>query len=142
METIDVKKIGNKIRGKRLEKKLSQTILAEHLGTHQSMISSLENGERLPDLEFAARFSEFFEVSLDWLIVDLPVSVNEDQEEYAAGKKHEMTAGELELLQILETVPDIRETIKTMIELPERKRKIYLGKMLEDLEKLEEERKG
>lgn len=142
MNTIDAKKIGNKVREKRLERKLSQTALADHLGTHQSIISSIENGERLPDLDLAAKFSEFFQISLDWFITDQVITVKEDGEHYGLGDPRGMTAGEMELLKILEDVPDIRETIKTMIELPERKRKIYLGKMLEDLERIEEERKG
>jgi len=96
METVDAKKIGNKIRDKRLESKQSQTALAESLGTHQSMISSLENGERLPDIEFVVRFAGLFGVSIDWIVADNmePIStVAEPQEEYTVTMPVKAMAG-------------------------------------------------
>ena len=85
MESVDARKIGNKIRDKRLENKQSQTTLAELLGTHQSMISSLENGERLPDIEFVVRFAGLFGVGIDWIVTDgmepTPL-VSDPQEDY------------------------------------------------------------
>ena len=96
METIDAKKIGNKIRDKRLENKQSQTNLAELLGTHQSMISSLENGERLPDIEFVVRFANLFGVGIDWFVADKmepDLMVAEPLEEYTISMPVRALAG-------------------------------------------------
>lgn len=72
------------------------------------------------------------------------LNISEDQSQpCGVAKVHRLITPEEEnLLQILESEPDVRDAIKAMIALPKRKQKIYLGKMLEDLEEIEIDEKG
>lgn len=72
------------------------------------------------------------------------LNISEDQSsQYGVAKVHRLISPEEEkLLKILESEPDVHDAIKAMIALPKRKQKIYLGKMLEDLEVIEKEGKG
>lgn len=72
------------------------------------------------------------------------LNISEDQSQtYGVAKVHRLISPDEEnLLQILESEPDVYDAIKAMIALPKRKQKIYLGKMLEDLEEIEKDEKG
>lgn len=47
---------------------LKQAELAEKLGVSRGSISFYENGDRVPDIEFLGKTSEFFDVSCDYLL--------------------------------------------------------------------------
>lgn len=49
-----------------------------------------------------------------------------------------LTPGEKELLEALREFPEVREAMEAFIRLPKRKQIIYLGKLLEEIDRLEE----
>lgn len=61
MKLIGLKKI-------RKEKKLSQVKVALDLSMTQESISLYENGKRSPDIETLLSLSDYFNVSIDYLI--------------------------------------------------------------------------
>lgn len=61
---------GNKIQKLRKEKGLSQDALAELLCVSRQAISKWELGEAMPDISNAIQLSQFFHVSLDFLMND------------------------------------------------------------------------
>jgi transcriptional regulator with XRE-family HTH domain len=131
--------IGQRIREALGRSGVNQKRLAEETGVSPPSVTAWLQGTSNMPVEAYEAVSRLCGVSIDWIILGGSVVIKEDQEEYCG--KVAITPEEENLLKILEDVPDIHETIKTMIELPERKRKIYLGKMLEELEKLEDEKK-
>lgn len=52
----------------RKERKLSQLKVAMDLSISREAISYYENGKRSPDVDTLVRFSEYFNVSIDYLI--------------------------------------------------------------------------
>ncbi|MCC8105969.1 MAG: helix-turn-helix domain-containing protein [Clostridiales bacterium] len=65
----DAKEFGQKVSTLRKAKGLSQEKLAERLHVTRSHISHLEIGTDMPSLGLLITMSEFFQVSLDYLIV-------------------------------------------------------------------------
>lgn len=61
---------GNKILKLRKKKGLSQDALAELLGVSRQAISKWELGEAMPDISNVIQLSQFFHVSLDFLLND------------------------------------------------------------------------
>ncbi len=52
----------------RLKKKYSQLKVAMDLSISRETLSYYENGKRSPDLDTLVRFSQYFNVSIDYLI--------------------------------------------------------------------------
>ncbi len=52
----------------RKQKKLNQLKVAMDLNISREAISFYENGRRSPDIQMLKRFSEYFNVSIDYLI--------------------------------------------------------------------------
>ena len=65
---------GNKIKEVRIKKNISQTQLAETLGTSQSAITAIENNKRIPKIETLERIAEALDVSV---LALLPSSVSD-----------------------------------------------------------------
>ena len=67
---------GHTIKELRIKRGLSQEKLAEHLGVAPQSISKWERNEGYPDITFLIPLAEFFDVSLDTLMLqtrnDLP----------------------------------------------------------------------
>ena len=61
MKLIGLKKI-------RKEKKLSQLAVANKLNISREALSHYENGKRSPDVDMLVLMSDFFDVSIDFLI--------------------------------------------------------------------------
>lgn len=63
----------------RTEKELSQGELAKELGISRASIINYENGERIPDVEFAQKIADYFFVTVDYLIgrIDARIKDNE-----------------------------------------------------------------
>jgi len=59
-----------KIRGLRESKNLTTRMLAEELEISQSQISKYENDKTEPTLSVLKKYSNFFEVTLDYLCND------------------------------------------------------------------------
>lgn len=60
---------GSRIRNLRKNRRLTQEHLAEKLNVSTPYIAKIENGKQTGPVELAVQFSEFFEVSLDYLLV-------------------------------------------------------------------------
>ncbi len=61
-------KLLNRIKELRLGKELRQVELAQIIGMSQSSLSGYESGKIEPDQETLIRLSEFFDVSIDYLL--------------------------------------------------------------------------
>lgn len=57
-----------RIKELRLEKKLTQKVLAEYLGANQTMLSKIETGTSIPDAMLLIDLSRFFHVSTDYIL--------------------------------------------------------------------------
>ena len=65
----DIKKSGARIRQLRIENGYTQEILAQKLDIDRSLLSHVEAGKRGCSVDLFVRLSDFFNVSLDLLIV-------------------------------------------------------------------------
>ena len=63
-----MKQFSPKLKTLREEAGLNQSQLADKLGVSRGSISFYENGDRIPDIEFLHKVSEYFDVSADWLL--------------------------------------------------------------------------
>lgn len=52
----------------RKEKKLTQTELAQKTGIDQALISKFESGERVPNIEKLQILTEYYDVSVDFVL--------------------------------------------------------------------------
>jgi len=60
-------KLGGRLRELREVAGLSQTKLAEYVGTNQSSVNRYENGKTMPPPEILLWYAEYFDVSLDYI---------------------------------------------------------------------------
>lgn len=58
-----------RIKELRLEKKLTQQALAEHLGINQTSLSKIECGASTPDALLLVDLSRFFHVTTDYILL-------------------------------------------------------------------------
>ena len=68
MDKVITIKFAERLRELRKDEGLSQTKLAEKLGVTQRKISYWERGDVDPDMYSVSKISDFFEVSVDYLI--------------------------------------------------------------------------
>lgn len=121
-------KIISQIKEELTKQGVSETKLASMVGASQKSVNNLLAGR-----------TKRLDMALIEKLRDALGIVSEPDSSYTVASVHrKITPEEEQLLQILESEPDIRDAVKVLIELPARKRKIHLGKMFEDLEKLEE----
>lgn len=64
--SIEVYRLGEKLRQLRLKKKISLVDLGKHTGLSPSMLSQLENGKLIPTLPTLTRIAMVFDVGLDY----------------------------------------------------------------------------
>lgn len=62
-----MKEVGKRLKALREGIGLSQTKLAEALGSTQSSINRYENGQATPPVALFRRYADFFDVSLDYI---------------------------------------------------------------------------
>ena len=70
LESLTVKRIGEKLQTLRQQRGLTMTQLAEYLETSHAQISRIESGLRTPSSELLLKISLFFDVSADTLLRD------------------------------------------------------------------------
>jgi len=63
-----MKQFSPKLKALREKAGLNQSQLADKLCVSRGSISFYENGDRIPDIEFLCKVSEYFDVSADWLL--------------------------------------------------------------------------
>ena len=66
--SVDLIKFGERLNSLRVEKGLSQEKLAQEIGYSKGAISFYELGKRTPDIVFLDTVSNYFDVSLDFLM--------------------------------------------------------------------------
>ena len=66
---INAKEIGRRIKKLRKEKGLTQEAFAEAIGMTVSAVSKMEIGNRVPSVDTFVLLSEFFSVTLDYLVL-------------------------------------------------------------------------
>lgn len=71
MQTHDMQKMGERFKGLRELAKLTQDQFGEIIDMHQSAVSALEKGDRLPTTEQLMLAAEFLGKSMDWLLYRL-----------------------------------------------------------------------
>ena len=65
-----VQRFGEKLRQLRTHQRLTMQTLAAQLGTSSGYISNVENGKVTPNIDFAVKVAQFFNVSTDQLLRD------------------------------------------------------------------------
>lgn len=70
------------LKNLRNKKKLTQHEVALHLGLSQQAYANYENGKRQPDYEILLKLSDFFGVSVDYLLGKDSPSTYDETEEY------------------------------------------------------------
>lgn len=60
--------IGKRLAGIRKSKKFKQTELAEMLNVSQQVISNIERGITMPDMEQLKKFADIYNISIDQLV--------------------------------------------------------------------------
>ena len=58
----------NNLRKLRKEKKLTQVALQMQTGIEQALLSTFENGERIPPTESLIILADFYNVSIDYIL--------------------------------------------------------------------------
>ncbi len=61
----------NRIKELRKEKRLKQSALASRVGIHQSEISVIETGERIPSIRLAGKIAKALKKSIEEVFSDL-----------------------------------------------------------------------
>lgn len=93
-------------------------------------------------LEWAEHENVNFDTLLKGAVQIVPGNhdlVRELASEYQVSAVHRtLSKEENDLLELLRAFPDAREAMMAFMQLPPRKQKIYLGKLLEEVERLEE----
>ncbi len=64
-------KLQNRIKELRKEKRLKQSALASRVGIHQSEISVIETGERIPSIRLAGKIAKALKKSIEEVFSDL-----------------------------------------------------------------------
>ena len=67
---VDYKALGAKLKQKRLSLDLTQEKVAEKLDLSESFYSRIERGDRVLSVETLVKVARFFNVSLDYLLMD------------------------------------------------------------------------
>lgn len=66
---MNAKEIGKRIQNLRKERNLTQQELAEELGISPNMVAKVESGLRIPSIDMFVVMAEYFEISLDYLVL-------------------------------------------------------------------------
>ena len=69
MNGIDARAIGQRIKVLRNDKGLTQETFAEAIGMTVSAVSKMEIGNRVPSVDTFVLLSEFFGVTLDYIVL-------------------------------------------------------------------------
>ena len=67
---IDIKGLGAKLKQKRISLGFTQEKVAEKLNMNESFYSRIENGSRSLSLQTLLDIANFYDLSLDWLLLD------------------------------------------------------------------------
>jgi len=68
--TVDYISLGDKLRQKRSGLGLTQANVSEQLAISESFYGHIERGDRIASMEIYVRLARFYEISLDYLLMD------------------------------------------------------------------------
>ena len=107
-------KFSEKVRKLRIRKGLSQEELAEKLDVSRQTVSKWEAGSSLPEIEKLIFLSDFFQVSIDYLLRDKQINTNfsEDLDRMVIkflGSSYEMADISRQLVDMMELLMMLRE---------------------------------
>lgn len=108
----------DKVRKLRIQNNLSQEELSEKLNVSRQTISKWEAGNTFPEIEKLISMSDFFQVSIDYLLIDNIMNVNfsEDLDRMVIqflGSSYEMADISRQLVDIIEDgIIDDKEKIQ------------------------------
>lgn len=94
----DMKDIGNRIKERRKELKLTQNDIYEQCGIASGALSQIENGTRTPSILIFYKLSQTLQCNVDWLIT-------------GKSTNQKMSDNETEMLSYFNLLPE-REQIK------------------------------
>lgn len=118
------------IRDARKQKSMTLKTLSAESGVSVGHLSEFENGKT--DLGGEKLISVC-------RVLGVNIGAEPDEAYRVTAIHRKITLEEEQILRIFSDDPDAIEDLETLIALPKNKRKIYVGKMLEDLEKLKED---
>lgn len=98
----------------RMEKGLSQSVLAEKLGVSRGSISFYENCDRIPDIAFLVSASSFFGVSPDYLL-GLSNERSLDQSIQGACVTTGLSTAAIEMLQSWKKMPEYYDLLNRLL---------------------------
>lgn len=102
---MDYSMVGRRIREYRLEKDMTQLMLAERSGLSEMSVHLYETGQHLPALEPLLKLSEALEVSPDSLLCDYIIADDEPPENDILGRLDKLSDNEKErILRIIESM--------------------------------------
>lgn len=103
--------LGDKLLILRKQKKLTQLQLADALEISRQAYNNYENNRREPDYQLIAKFSEYFNVSTDYLLgnTDVPTPMQ---------KKINPSNNDELIKTMLENVPELQKLMNEFVNLP------------------------
>lgn len=93
-----------RLRELRLERKLTQSQLAEQLHTNYQTISDYERGKYFPDLAMLRLLAAFFNTSIDFLL-----GLTDLRDPYQQASEQHFTLIEVELIELFRTLDDTQK---------------------------------
>ena len=106
MQNLDLKKIGNEIKVRRVKQGIQQTALAEMLDITQTHLSNIENGRVTVNLRFLVRAANVFDCTLEVFFQLGAVETTKAETAYSSYSLEEVK-------QLLETLQLGRKTEKS-----------------------------
>ncbi len=97
-----IKKVGDRIRIIREEKKLTQANMGEELGMTNSAYSKIERGDVNTPLKRLLQIAEILEVNVTAFFEDKKVQINEPKTNYGYATKEELREVEYTILREIE----------------------------------------
>lgn len=85
-KTMDKKKVGQRIKKRRLELEMTQNEV-KNKADIASSISEMENGISLPSAESLLKLAKLFQVSVDWILTGSDKAFLDDEKEILIGEK-------------------------------------------------------
>jgi transcriptional regulator with XRE-family HTH domain len=104
--SIDYVAVGEKIRHKRVNMKLSQATVSEKTELSESFYGHIERGERIPSIDSLVRIAKFLDISLDYLLLDsidsaIDKKLQAELDNVFRDKSPEQTISLLNILKVL-----------------------------------------
>jgi transcriptional regulator with XRE-family HTH domain len=67
---VDTKKLGQRLKGVRISRNLTQTQLAEAIGVTNNYVSNIERDHSIPSLETLVKICNILDITPDYVLVD------------------------------------------------------------------------